>query len=173
MQKSTNYFLVGPMGSGKSTVGKKLAQALDYAFFDSDKEIEHKTGVTIAHIFDIEGEAGFRRRETAMLAKLVQKKHIVLATGGGAILAKINRERLRDNGTVIYLKTSVDTILRRTSADRARPLLQTEDRRGRVQLLMQQRAPLYEEIADYVIETDQRTVSSVAAHILDDLCGAR
>ncbi len=171
MRKAINYFLVGPMGSGKSTVGRKLAQALEYDFFDSDREIETRTGVTIAHIFDIEGEAGFRRRETDMLAALVQKKHIVLATGGGSILAEANRAMLKQHGTVIYLKASVDTILRRTSADRARPLLQTEDRRGRLEQLMQQRAPLYEEVADYVVETDHQSVGSVAGRILKDLCG--
>src|SRR5690554_2872722 len=126
MQKQS-IFLVGPMGAGKSTVGRFLAERLGYEFIDSDHEIEARTGVTIPMIFDIEGEAGFRQREMTVIDELTQRPNIVLATGGGVVLAEDNRRALRSRGFVIYLRSSVESLVQRTKNDRNRPLLQTDD----------------------------------------------
>ncbi len=148
-----NLFIIGPMGAGKTTIGKRLARELKLEFIDLDQAIESHTGASIPLIFDIEGEAGFRRRESDLLRRLVSREGILLATGGGAILAEENRHLLRDNGLVIYLKTPVDEQLRRLKHDRSRPLLQAADRRERLLQMAQQRNPLYEQTADLIIHS--------------------
>ncbi len=158
-------FLIGPMGSGKSAVGKKLAVKLGMPFKDSDGEIVARTGATISWIFDVEGEAGFRQRESNMIDELTQLDSIVLATGGGVVLNEQNGDYLTRRGTVVLLTATVDTLLERTAKDTKRPLLQTENRRGVIEKLLNERLPLYEAIADVVIPTDKgginRTVSKI------------
>jgi shikimate kinase len=154
------------MGSGKSTIGRRLAQAMEMEFRDSDREIEQRTGADIPLIFELEGEAGFRAREKAMIEQLTAMEHLVLATGGGSILDADNRERLRKHGTVIYLQASVEQQLKRTARDQSRPLLQTEDPGERLQALNSERDPLYREVADLIINTDSRSVNSVVNEIL-------
>lgn len=151
-----NVFLVGPMGAGKSTIGRLLAKELKYPFKDSDREIEARTGADIPWIFDVEGEEGFRQREEAMIAELVTERGIVLATGGGVVMREANRRALAGNGLVVYLRTSVDQQLQRTSKDRQRPLLLNADPERVLRDLMAKRDPLYREIADIIIDTDQR-----------------
>jgi len=169
MAKNINIFLVGLMGAGKTTIGRQIANELSLDFFDSDHEIENRTGVTITHIFDIEGEAGFRKRETAMLNELTEKKGIVLATGGGAILKPENRQFLMSRGTTIYLYANIDTLVERTSKDRNRPLLQTEDPRKKLQELFDIRDPLYRETADIIIDTGKDSVRLAIKEILEKL----
>lgn len=166
MGKAVNLFLVGPMGAGKTTIGRQLARSLELAFHDSDREIESRTGADIPLIFDLEGEAGFRVRERAVLEELTHLDGVVLATGGGAVLDARNREDLRAGGRVIYLETSVAQQLERTTRDRHRPLLHTDDRRARLEALTAVRAPLYREVADLVVKTDGRSVQAVVAEIL-------
>ncbi len=166
MKATSNIFLVGPMGAGKSTIGRRLAQLLGLEFVDSDKEIEERTGATIALIFELEGEAGFRAREQAVIAALTRRRNIVLATGGGAVLDPDNRRCLSQRGVVIYLSASVDEQLDRTRQDDNRPLLQTADPRGRLATLLAARDPLYREIADFIVPTDGRHVKQVVNHIL-------
>lgn len=162
MKTSSNVFLVGPMGAGKSTIGRLLASDLRLEFKDTDKEIEDRSGVDIPWIFDMEGEEGFRNRESAMLAELVVLNKILLATGGGVILKPENRRMLASNGRVVYLRASINEQVRRTSRDKKRPLLQKDDPRQVLTDLMAEREPLYLEVADYVIETDRRSPKSVA-----------
>jgi len=164
-----NIILVGPMGAGKSTIGRLLAKELRLAFRDSDKEIEQRTGASIPLIFDVEGEQGFREREHSAIADLCQMPDIVLATGGGAVLREDNRQALRDGGQVIYLCTSVEQQLDRTSRDRNRPLLQTPNPRQVLVELMALRDPLYREVADIIIETDERPPRLVVGEILEQL----
>ena len=164
-----NLFLVGLMGAGKTTVGRTLARRLGKRFVDSDHEIEAHTGASIPWIFEIEGEPSFRRREAEMIRELTAQTGIVLATGGGAILNPDNRAFLKKRGTVIYLRASVDSILERTSHDKNRPLLQTENPRQRLEELMAQREPLYFEIADLVIDTGRPNVQTLVQHILHQL----
>lgn len=166
MNEIPNLILVGPMGAGKSTVGRRLAQALDLPFCDSDREIEQRTGANIPLIFELEGEAGFRARERNMIEELTNQEHFVLATGGGAILDPDNRRRMTARGQVIYLHATVDQQLARTARDHNRPLLQTDDPRARLEALIAVRDPLYREIAALVIETDKRSVHSVVQEIL-------
>lgn len=166
---STRIFLIGPMGAGKTTVGKRLAQILALPFFDSDRVIEQRTGATIPLIFDIEGEAGFRRREAAVIDQLTQLDRVVLATGGGAVATPENRCHLRERGTVVYLEASVDKQLARTRQDRNRPLLQTDDRRGRLSALFDQRQPLYREIAHLVVSTDRGNARTILTEIVRQL----
>ncbi|MGB9149052.1 MAG: shikimate kinase AroK [Burkholderiales bacterium] len=161
MQITGNFFFVGLMGAGKSTVGKHLARKLGKTFFDSDREIERRTGVKIPVIFDIEGEAGFRAREQQVLEEITQKHDIVLATGGGAVLSATNRENLRSRGTVIYLRANIDDLFARTRRDKNRPLLQTPDPRARLSELYLQRDPLYREIAHIVIDTGRQSVNTL------------
>lgn len=156
-----NIFLIGPMGAGKSTIGKLLAKSLGREFWDSDKEIERRTGVTIPMIFDYEGEAGFRKRESETLARLTEHESAIIATGGGAVLLPENRELLRRRGFVVYLRCSVDKQLERTQKDSNRPLLQTEDPRQRLEDLFSERDPLYTETADLTVDTG--TLSGQAA----------
>lgn len=169
MANNQNIFLIGLMGAGKTTIGRQLASELSLEFFDSDHEVEKRTGVTITHIFDIEGEAGFRKRETAMLNELTEKKGIVLATGGGAILKPENRQFLMSRGTTIYLYANIDTLLERTSKDRNRPLLQTEDPQAKLGELLDIRDPLYRETADIIIDTGKDSVRLALKEILEKL----
>ncbi|MBS0285892.1 MAG: shikimate kinase AroK [Proteobacteria bacterium] len=166
MKRSVNLFLIGPMGAGKSTIGKQLAKELKLEFFDADQEIEARTGADIAWIFDVEGEEGFRKREAAVIDELSQLQGIVLATGGGAILNAENRIRLAARGTVVYLFTTVEQQVRRTARDKRRPLLRTEDPDDTLKGLMSSRDPLYREVADVVVATDGRTVRSVSTEVI-------
>lgn len=163
--RSTRIFLIGPMGAGKTTVGKRLAQLLGLPFYDSDKVIEERTGASIPLIFDIEGEVGFRRREAAVIDELSQLEQIVLATGGGAITVEQNRRHLRERGTVVYLEASVNKQFERTRKDRNRPLLQTKDPKARLQALFEQRQPLYLDTAHVVVSTEQGNARSILNEI--------
>ncbi len=163
----TNIFLVGLMGAGKTTVGKLLAKHFHKTFYDSDHEIERRTGVNIPLIFDIEGEAGFRSRESAVINDLSQKHGIVLATGGGAVLSPENREYLKNRGTVIYLRASVEDLWQRTRHDHNRPLLQTNDPRAKLVQLFEQRDPLYREVAGIIIDTSKQSAQSLV-HDLEE-----
>ena len=154
------------MGVGKSTIGKRLARKLKIDFFDSDQEIVHKTGVDIATIFEYEGEDGFREREKKTLTELCQLKNIVLATGGGVVLSKANRELLKSSGIVFYLKASLETILNRTKHETSRPLLKTSNKRNTISKLLEQRSPLYESIAHHTIDTNRHTVNWSTEQIL-------
>ena len=167
--KNNNIFLVGLMGAGKTTIGRLLARRLDMTFIDSDHEIEARTGATIPWIFEIEGEASFRRREADVIRELTAQNGIVLATGGGAVLNPDSRALLAERGTVIYLRASVSSILQRTAHDKNRPLLQTADPRRKLEDLTAQREPLYREIADMVIDTGRPNVQSMVQTILDQL----
>jgi shikimate kinase len=164
-----NIFLIGPMGSGKTAVGRHLARAVSAPFDDSDAEVERRTGVDISFIFEKEGEAGFRQREREAIDALTQLEPIVLATGGGAVLLPENRRCLASRGCVVYLETSVPEQAHRVRHGRNRPLLADSDPRERLEQLMQHRAPLYAEIADVTVATDGRRVSSVADEILRKL----
>jgi shikimate kinase len=164
-----NIILVGLMGAGKTSVGKTLARILGKRFFDSDQEIERVTGVKISMIFEFEGESGFRARESKMLADLVQERNIVLATGGGAVLSKENRDMLPKNGTVIYLRAPVRSLIKRTRRDRSRPLLQVADPAAKLTTLFEQRDPLYREVAHLVVDTGEQSVRVLAGQIEDKL----
>jgi len=166
---SNNIFLVGLMGSGKTTIGRLLARRLGKRFVDSDHAIEARTGASIPWIFEIEGEASFRRREAEMIRELTGHEGIVLATGGGAILDPASRALLAERGTVIYLRAGIGSILQRTSHDKNRPLLQTADPRRKLEQLLAQREPLYREIADLVIDTGRPNVQSMVQTILEQL----
>ncbi|MBP7712705.1 MAG: shikimate kinase AroK [Gammaproteobacteria bacterium] len=165
MKGATNVFLVGPMGAGKSTIGRHLARVLGQRFVDADREIEARTGASISLIFDLEGEAGFRRRESAVIAELAASDGLVVATGGGAVLDPANRAALRQRGTVVYLHAPLEVLVRRTHRDRDRPLLQTADPRASLERIVLDRDPLYREVADLVIETDHRSVPSVVSEV--------
>jgi shikimate kinase len=169
MSKKDNIFLVGLMGAGKTTVGKLLAKQFGKTFIDSDHEIEARTGVNIPVIFEIEGEAGFRKREEAVLSDLVSRSNIVLGTGGGAILSARNRELLRLNGTVVYLRGAPEQLYERTRQDRNRPLLQTEDPLAKLRELYAQRDPLYREVADLVADTGRQNVAGFARQLKDKI----
>ena len=160
--RSGNIFLVGLMGAGKTSVGKLLARRLGKTFYDCDQEIERATGVRIPVIFEIEGEAGFRARETRMLMELVQSPNIVLATGGGAVLSPQNRRLLAEHGTVVYLRAAAYDLWQRTRHDRNRPLLQTPDPLTRLTELFSERDPLYSEIADVVVDTGSQSLGALA-----------
>lgn len=162
-------FLVGPMGAGKTTVGRRLAQALRRDFIDSDQEIEQRAGASIPLIFEVEGEARFRAREKAIIAELTQRPAIVLATGGGAILEPENRRCLVGRGFVVYLHTSVNEQLCRTRYDNNRPLLQTADPRARLEALFAVRDPLYRDIADLTITSDGQAPRAIVQKILNHI----
>jgi len=166
MKVPNNIFLVGPMGAGKSTVGRQLAKTLNMEFVDCDREIEDRTGVTIAVIFELEGEEGFRKRECAMIEQLTERDGIVLATGGGAVLGEENRSRLRTRGFAIYLNAPIELLLERTARDKQRPLLQTDDPRAMLTALAAEREPLYQQVADMVVKTDRRTARHVVKEIV-------
>ncbi|TCV82203.1 shikimate kinase [Sulfurirhabdus autotrophica] len=157
------------MGAGKTTVGKLLAKHLNKTFFDSDQEIERRTGVNIPLIFEIEGEPGFRSRESGVIADLANMDNIVLATGGGAILNAQNREVLSQRGTVIYLRATVDDLWQRTRHDKNRPLLQTQDPQEKLKELFALRDPLYREIADIIIDTSKQSVQNLVHQLEEKL----
>ena len=166
---SGNLILVGMMGSGKTTMGRTLAKHLGSIFVDSDEEVQKRTGVTIPHIFDIEGEGGFRQRESAVIGDLTGRDNMVLATGGGAVLAEQNRQALQQNGIVIYLKASVHDLWQRTRHDRNRPLLQTADPRAKLAELHQQRDPLYQQVADIVVQSGKQSAHALMLHLVDEI----
>ncbi len=166
---SGNIFLVGPMGAGKSTVGRQLAKVLKRSFYDSDREIEKRTGVSISWIFEMEGEQGFREREKKVIAELTCLKNIVLATGGGAILADENRRALRAQGHVVYLAASEEQLLKRTSKDKNRPLLQTEDPKKKIIELLEKRDPLYQNVADVVLRTGEQSIQHTVSMVIKQL----
>ena len=158
------------MGSGKTTLGQRVARLLGLEFFDCDRELEAQTGASVSLIFDVEGEAGFRERETRMIENLTARRGVLVATGGGAVLRRRNRELLKRSGLVVYLRTSVAQQLKRLSHDRTRPLLQTPDRRERLTRLAAERNPLYEELADIVFPSRNRN-AAIAARALAELIG--
>lgn len=153
MNSTNNIFLIGLMGAGKTTIGRHLARVMHKQFYDSDHEIEARTGVSVRTIFDIEGESGFRKREEAVVASLVRQHNIILATGGGVILSENNRRALKANGLIVYLYAGLDELWARTRQDKNRPLLQTVDPKSRLQALFTERDPLYRDVADIVINT--------------------
>jgi len=169
MLTKRNIFLIGPMGSGKTAVGRHLARLFHYTFHDSDADIEAKTGVDIAFIFEKEGEGGFRLRERESIDRLTRLESIVLATGGGAVIDPANRTVLAERGVVVYLVTSVNQQIERTRHARHRPLLHDTDPEQKLKELMERRATLYAEIADLTITTDGRRVQLVADEIHQEL----
>ena len=170
MAEKRNVFLVGPMGAGKSTIGRELADRLHLEFFDADQEIERRTGADIAWVFDLEGEEGFRKREELIIDDLTQLQGIVLATGGGSVISDLVRNRLSARGIVVYLETTIDKQVARTQRDRRRPLLQTsEEPRTVLENLALERNPLYEEVADVIVKTDDQSAKVVAHKIVERL----
>ena len=173
MLNAENIVLVGPMGSGKSAVGRQLASRLDFGFLDSDLEIQARTGVDISYIFEREGETGFRAREAEVLDELTRGARIVIATGGGAVLDPGTRARLQGRACVVYLRTSVDQQLARTRRSAHRPLLRNPDPRGTLERLAEARSHLYAEVADLTVDTDGRRVRTVVEEILRRIVAAR
>lgn len=169
MTARTNIFLIGPMGAGKTTIGRHLSEMLSWPFLDSDHEIEKRTGATIPWIFDVEGEEGFRRREEAMIEELTALKKVVLATGGGAVLRESNRHNLHQRGIVIYLETPVAMQLERTAYDRNRPLLQTQNPQQKLTELLKIRDPLYRETAHLIVPTTHGCARDLAQSIIQAL----
>lgn len=169
MVKPTRVYLIGPMGAGKSTIGRQLAQSLGLEFEDTDQEIQDRTGVDIPTIFEYEGEAGFRKRERQVISDMTQKDGIVLATGGGAVVESENRDNLSARGMVIYLECSPQQQFDRTYKDRNRPLLDTENPLETLQKLTEEREPLYQEAADMVVSTENRSASAVVKEIIRNL----
>lgn len=165
-ERLSKIFLVGPMGAGKSTVGRRLANALGRRFYDLDDILGRRAGATISTIFDIEGEAGFRRREAVLLDEYTRLDDTVLATGGGCVLVPENRQRLKGRGFVVYLKTPVDLQLSRLRHDTQRPLLQAPDRRARLEALAAERDPLYESVADLAMEGEDIPPDAACDRIL-------
>ena len=161
--------LIGMMGAGKTTIGKSLANYLDKTFIDSDHEIQKRTGVKIPVIFEIEGEAGFRKREEDMLHELLEIDNIVLATGGGIILNEKNRNLLKQKGTIIYLRASVNDLWHRTRHDKNRPLLQTKDLQAKLTQLYDQRDPIYRKIAHIVVESGKQSVHQMVKLLVQQL----
>ena len=166
-----NIFIVGPMGSGKSTVGKIISDELFLNFFDSDDEIESRTGASIDWIFDLEGEEGFRKRESSILEEMVKQNSIVLSTGGGIIISDSNREMLSSRGTVFYLSTPISVQLERTSKDKDRPLLKNGDPEEILTRLQKERKDLYESVSDHIIDTENKSSQEVASEIINFVKG--
>jgi shikimate kinase len=168
MQPRTSIVLIGMMGAGKSTIGRLLAEAIGFEFIDADRELEARSGVSIPTIFEIEGEDGFRRRETVLLDELSQRPRIVLATGGGAVLDGQTRQRLRERALVIYLRATADEVHRRTRRDKSRPLLQADNPRERIEQLLAEREPLYAQTAHLSFQSaaanTRRLVERLATH---------
>ncbi|AOU96764.1 shikimate kinase I [Acidihalobacter yilgarnensis] len=169
MTERRNVFLIGPMGAGKTTIGRRLAPALGLDFYDSDELIISRTGVDIATIFDIEGESGFRERESRVLDELTQLDGVVIATGGGVVLSVENRNLLKARGRVVYLTVPLELQLRRTRRDNQRPLLQTSNPRERLETLQREREPLYQSIADIVIDTAANDSRRLARELIEQL----
>ena len=169
MKRRGNLYLVGMMGAGKSTVGRLLARRLKLRFIDCDHEIERRCGVAVPLIFDIEGEPGFRARESQVLEELTALQNVVLATGGGAVLDAANRKRLAEAGTVVYLCAKPESLFERVKHDRNRPLLATGDPLTRLRELYVQRDPLYREVADLVVDTGRQSVQTLARAIVEQL----
>jgi len=167
MKKNKNIYLIGLMGSGKTTLGKILSKKLDKTFFDSDQVIEEKLGVDVTLIFEYEGEAGFREREKEILKELVSKKNIVLATGGGVILSELNRNLLSENGTVIYLKSNYKDLVLRMKNDKTRPLLKEGDVESVIKKLCNEREPLYESISDFEVITKNKRIPEIINEIIN------
>lgn len=167
MHDETNIILIGPMGAGKTTIGRQLAKRLSKGFYDSDHEIEKYTGADIPLIFEIEGEEGFRKRESQVLEELVLNKNIVLSTGGGAILVAENRKLLSDNGIIIYLKSTAEKLYKRIANDKSRPLLQTDDRLNKIKRILDEREPIYLSLANKVIETQEQSIKQITQKIID------
>ena len=165
MKRAANLYLVGLMGAGKTTVGRVLARRLKLRFLDSDQEIERRCGVKIPVIFEIEGEAGFRGREAAVIGELSQLRGIVLATGGGVVIRPANRERLKVNGTVVYLRADPAALWERVHRSRHRPLLNAPDKRARLEELFRERDPFYREVADCVLESDREQIARFAQNL--------
>ena len=159
-------FLIGPMASGKTTIGKKLAKSLEINFIDIDREIEKKLGAEISWIFDIEGERKFRERENEMLNKVCQEQDCIISTGGGVVIRKDNRKLLKDSGLAVYLEASVQTQLERTLLDKSRPLLDSEDKESILRDLKEQREPLYREVANITIKEGERSHKDILHEIL-------
>lgn len=166
MKQVNRIFLVGPMGAGKSTIGKQLAGLLSFEFNDTDWEIQRRTGVDIRTIFDYEGESGFRKREKKVVEELSQRDRLVLATGGGVVIDPENRKILTSRGTIVYLHCSPEQQYERTLKDKKRPLLQIEDPQARLVALMGEREPLYNEIADITVSTEKRSSAAVAREVV-------
>ena len=162
-------FIVGPMGSGKSTIGKKLAKSLSLDFVDTDQEIESKTGVEISWIFEKEGEKGFREREKVILKELLKRNHLVISSGGGAVLLEENRRLMNSKGKVIYLKASIELQLKRTRKGSRRPLLEKGDRRKILENLKIERNHLYSEVADIIIDQEEKSQTQIIKMILSKL----
>ena len=169
MTMTGNIFLVGPPACGKTTLGEHLAARLGLEFCDSDKAIEERTGLSVAEIFEREGEARFREHETAAILELTQKKSIVLATGGGAVLSEQNRRCLRTHGTVVYLKVSVETQLARTTGDRSRPLLTGSDPRAALEQITRTRETFYTQIADITLNVDNKPLNDIGDMLVNEL----
>jgi shikimate kinase len=166
MSKPQNVFLIGPMGAGKTTIGHYLATTLGFTFYDSDHEIETRAGATVSWIFDVEGEAGFRKREEQVIDDLTHLNDIVLATGGGVVLSPRNRAVLAARGVVIYLRVSIENQLLRLQHSHDRPLLKTSNPAEVLTRLQAQREPLYQELADYILDTNELNARAVAQAIL-------
>jgi len=164
-----NLFLIGLMGAGKSTLGRQVARRLQLPFVDADIELEHRLGVTIATIFEIEGEQAFRDREEALIDELTGQRNLVLATGGGVVIRAASRARLKERGTVLYLHASPGTLWERVKNGRNRPMLKVADPRARIGALYAERDPLYREIADHVVESDRDTVMRFARQLASEL----
>jgi len=164
-----NIFLVGMMGAGKTTIGRALARRMEMTFVDTDRELVERTGATVATIFEIEGEEGFRRRESALLSELAQGCGCVIATGGGTVLTAENRRVMRERGTVVYLRARLESLWERTRRDTSRPLLATPDPRATLAALLEQREPLYLEAAHLVMDTGPQSASTLVARLVTAL----
>jgi len=169
MEQKNNIYLIGPMAAGKSTIGRLLANKLKRPFLDTDQEIIKCTGVEISLIFELEGEDGFRKRETEKINKLSELKNVVIATGGGAVLREENQKILRASGTVIYLTCSVEQQLNRTRSDTKRPLLQTKNPRQKLEQIMAERAPIYSSLADITVSTERINSKRIILSIMEQL----
>jgi shikimate kinase len=167
--RSNNIILIGPMGAGKTTIGRQLAKKLSLRFYDSDHEIEKRTGVKISLIFEIEGEEGFRRRETQVIRELSQMNNIVLSTGGGAVTQAENREVLNSNGYIIYLKSSPEMLFKRTADDKRRPLLQGDNRLEQIKKILSEREPVYIEMADEIINSEKMSIKQIIQKIFEQI----
>lgn len=169
MTSVSRVFLVGPMGTGKTTIGQQLSRALKFQFLDADHELEQRTGASISLIFDIEGEAGFREREAKLIDELTEVNELVLATGGGAVLREDNRRCLSERGFVIYLKSELETLIQRTRLDTTRPLLQTDDPAQTLRDILTTREPLYNQVADLVLDTSTMSVKQIVKRIISEI----